>query len=107
MVPGSQYIGAYVDAVEDRDASVYRKVEKWAEGVINLEIVTNWNPRTAYYVLGMLLQLEWQYLQKIVLGFGSLMEPIESALREDFSSGLFRVDEVDDDLRELLENDVK
>ena len=41
------------------------------------------------------------------MGVGSLMEPIESALREDFSSGLFRVDEVDDDLRELLENDVK
>ena len=36
------------------------------------------------------------------MGVGSLMEPIESALRGDFFPALFGGGELDDDLRELL-----
>ena len=37
----------------------------------------------------MSLQLEWQYLQRTVPGVGTLMGPIEEALREKFFHALF------------------
>ena len=58
-------------------------MEKWAEGVIDLEKFTKRHPQMAYAGLGMPLQLEWQYLQKTVPGVVSLMELIESDIRED------------------------
>ena len=60
-----------------------------------------------YAGLEMSLQLECQYLQRIVLGVGVLMGPIELALREEFFPTLFGKDEVNDGLRELLVHGVK
>ena len=55
----------------------------------------------------MLLQPEWQYLQRTVPGVGTLMGPIEEALRQKFFPSLFRGEEITADFREILGHSVK
>ena len=107
MVPGSLYLGSYIDPSEEMDAWVCLKVEKWEEVVRDLVNVSKRHPQIASAGLEILLQLKWQYLQITVRVVGALMEPIDSALRGEFSSDLFGEEEVDDDLRELLRYGVK
>ena len=60
---------------------MHPQMEKWEEGVRNLAKVSKRNPQIPYAGLEMSLQLEWQYLQRTVLGVGALMELIKLALR--------------------------
>ena len=46
-------------------------------------------PQSAYVSLGVLIQMEWQYLQRTVPWVGSLMGTLEDALREAFFPTLF------------------
>ena len=55
------------------------------------------HPQSAYAGLGMLLQSEWQYLQRNVPGVGTLMGPIEEALREKCFPSLFGGEDIDAD----------
>ena len=55
------------------------QVEAWAHAVKVLAKIAQRHPQSAYAKLGMLLQLEWQYLQRTVPGVGTLMGPIEEA----------------------------
>ena len=67
------------------------QVEAWSHGVRVLVKISQRHPQLAYAGLGMSLQLEWQYLQRTVPGVGTLMGPIEEALREKFFPALFGV----------------
>ena len=55
----------------------------------------------------MSLQSELQYLQRNVPGVGTLMGPIEEALREKCFPSLFRGEEIDADFRKILGHGVK
>ena len=55
----------------------------------------------------MLLQSEWQYLQKTVPGVGTLMGPVEEARREKIPPLLFGGEEIDADFRKILGHGVK
>ena len=55
----------------------------------------------------MSLQSEWQYLQRTVPGVGTLMGPIEEALREKMFPSLSRGEEIDADFRKILGHGVK
>ena len=44
--------------------------------------------------MGISLQLEWQYLQRNVPGVGTLIGPIEEALREKLVLALFRGEDI-------------
>ena len=55
----------------------------------------------------MSLQLEWQYLQRIFPGVGTLMGPIEEAIREKFFPTLFVEEEINADFRKILGHGVK
>ena len=55
----------------------------------------------------MLLQSEWQYLQRTVPGVGTLMGPIEEALREKNFPSLFGGEEIDANFRTILGHGVK
>ena len=63
---------------------VWPHVEAWDHRVRILAKIANWYPQLVYVSLGMSLQLEWQYLQRTKPGVGSMMVPIEDALREAF-----------------------
>ena len=85
MVLGSRYLGAYFGPAEEMDAWVLLQVWMFSEGVRDQAKVAKQHPLAAYDVLGILLQLVWQYIQRTVPGVGSLMDTNESAVREDFS----------------------
>ena len=53
---------------EELKASVHPKVEAWAHWVRNLAKIAKWYPQSAYAGLGVLIHIEWQYLQRNVLG---------------------------------------
>ena len=65
------------------------QVETWDHGVRVLVKYIPKNPQLACSGLGMLLQLDWQYLEMTVLVFGTLIGPIEEALRRKFFPVLF------------------
>ena len=82
-------------------------VDAWAHGVRVLGKINQRHPQLAYDGLGMLLQLEWQYLQRTVPRVGTLMGPIEEALREKFSPALFGGEEINANFRKILGHSVK
>ena len=51
--------------------------------------------------------MEWHYLQRTVPRVGTLMGPIEEALREKFFPSLFGGEEITSDFRKILGHDVK
>ena len=84
FVSGSRYLGAYLGPQAELEAWVKPQVEAWTHGVRVLAKIARRHPQSAYTGLGMSLQFEWQYLQRTVPGVGTLMGPIEEALREKF-----------------------
>ena len=64
-------------------------MEAWAHGVRVLAKIARRHPQLAYAGFGMLLQSEWQYLQRTVPRVDTLMGPIEEALRDKFFPSLF------------------
>ena len=61
----------------------------------------------AYAGLLMLLQLEWQYLQRTVPRVGTLMGPIEEAIRENLFPALFGGEDINANFRKILGHSVK
>ena len=55
----------------------------------------------------MSLKLEWQYLQSTAPIVGTLMGPIEEALRENFFPALFGGEEINANFRKILDHSVK
>ena len=82
-------------------------MEALAHWVRFLGKITQWHPQLAYADLGMLLQLEWQYLQRTVPGVGTLMGPIKEVLREKFLPELFRGGGDHANFRKILGHSVK
>ena len=83
------------------------KVEAWAHGVKVLGKISQRHPQLAYAGLGMSLQSEWKYLQRTVPGVGTLMGPIEEALREKLFHSLFWGKEITANFRKILCHSVK
>ena len=83
------------------------KVEAWDHRVCTLAKTAKKYPHSAYAVFGMSLQLEWKYPQRTVPGVGSLMGPIEDALKEAFFPALFGEEKIRSNLREILGHCVK
>ena len=107
FVSGSRYLGAYLGPLVELEAWVKPQVEAWAHRVKVLAKIARRHLQSDYAGLGILLQSEWQYLQRNVPGVGYLMGPIEEALREKFFPSLFGGEEIDADFRKILGHGVK
>ena len=107
FVNGSRYLGAYLGLQEELEAWVKPQVESWAHEVRGLAKISRRHPQSAYAGLEMLLQSEWQYLQQIIPGVGTLMGPIEEALREKFFPSLFGGEEITAKFLKILGHIVK
>ena len=59
-------------------------MEAWAHVVRVLAKIARQHPQSAYAGLGILLKLECQYLQRTIPGVGTLIGPIEEALKGNF-----------------------
>ena len=53
------------------------------------------------------MQIEWQYLQRTVPVVGTLLGPIEEALREKLFPALFVGEEINANFRKILGHSVK
>ena len=89
FVSDSRYLGSYLGPQAELEAWVQPQVEAWAHGVQVLAKIAQRHPHLDYSGLGMSLQSEWQYLQRTAPRVGTLMGPIEEALREIFFPSLF------------------
>ena len=89
FVSGSRYLGAYLGPQAELEVWVKPQVEAWSHGVRVLAKISRRHPQSAYAGLGMLLKLEWQYLQRTVPRVGTLMGPIEEALGEKLFPSIF------------------
>ena len=107
FVSGSRYLGAYIGLQEELEEWVKPQVEAWAHGVRALSKIARRHPQSAYAGLGMSLRLEWQYLQRTVPKVGTLMGPIEEALREKFLPTLFGGEEIDANFLQILGHSIK
>ena len=107
FVSGSRYLGAYLGPQEDLEAWVKPQVEAWAHGVRVLGKIARQHPKLAYVGLGMSFQLKWQYLQRTFPGVGTLMGPIEEALRKNSSLRYSRGEEINSNFRRILGHSVK
>ena len=106
LVIGSRYLGAYLGLQEEFKVQVKPQVKAWAHGVINLGKISQRHHQLAYARLGILLQLEWQYLQRNVPRVGTLMGPIEEALREKLFPTLFGGEEINANFRKIIGHSV-
>ena len=100
FVSGSRYLGAYLGLQEELEAWVKPQGEVWAHGVRVLGKIARLHPQLAYTGLVMSLKLKWRYLQRTVPRVGTLMGPIEEALRKIFSCAILG----EGDQRRLSEN---
>ena len=104
---GRWYLGGYLGLQEDLEAWVISQVEAWAHRVRVLGQIARRHPHLDYSGLGMTLQLEWHYLQRTVPGVGTLMGPIEEAIREKLFPTLFRGEEINTNFQKILGHSVK
>ena len=74
FVSVSRYLGAYFGPQAELEAWVKPQVEAWAHKAKVLAKIARRHPQSAYAGLGMLLQSEWQYLQRTVPGVGTLID---------------------------------
>ena len=102
FVSVSRYLGAYLGLQADLEAWVKTQVEAWAHGVTVLANIARRHPQSSYAALGMSLKAEWQYLQRTVPEVGTLMGPIEEALREKLFPSLFGGEEINANFRKIL-----
>ena len=83
------------------------QVDAWARGVRVSGKIARQHPQSDYTGLGMLLQPDWQYLQRTVPIVRTLMGPIEEALRENFFPALFGGEDINADSWKILGHSVK
>ena len=107
FVRGSRYLGSYLGLQKALEAWVKPQVEAWAHGVRVLGKIARRHPQLSYAGLGMLLKLKWKYLQRTVPIVGTLMGPVEEALREKFFPALFGGEEINVEFRKILGHSVK
>ena len=103
----SRYLLAYMGPQEELAAWVKPQGESWAHGVRILGKIDRRYPQSVYSGLGMTLKLEGQYLQRTVPRVGTLMGPIEEALREKFFLVLFGGEEINSDFWKIQGQSVK
>ena len=100
-------LGAYLGPQEKSAAWVKPQVKAWFHGVRVLGKFSLRHPQSDYTGLGMLSQLKWQYLQGAVTRVGTLMGPIEEALREKLFRVIFRGEVINANFRKILGHIIK
>ena len=103
---GTWYLGSYIGTWEELGAWVKTQVEASAHGVNVLKKTAKQQPQSAYAGLGMSLELKWKDLKRNAPTVGTLVGPIEEALRQTFLPALFRGEEVDTNFQEHLVHSV-
>ena len=89
------------------EAWVQPQLKAWSHIVQILGKISKRHPHLEYAILGMSIQLKWQYLERTVQRVITLMSSVEEDLKETLFPALFGVEEVDADFWKLLGHIVK
>ena len=107
LISGSRYLGAYLGPQEELEAWVKPQVEVWSHGVRLLDKNIPTAPPVGlcrlWYVVANQVSVPAKYCPVV----GTLMGPIEEALRETFFPALFWGEDIDADFWNILGNIVK
>ncbi|GAX18236.1 hypothetical protein FisN_31Hu011 [Fistulifera solaris] len=102
-VCGHRYLGGFIGSAAARDEYVKEKIENWTRTVNLLAEVAKKYPQSAYSGFRHSLQMEWQYIQRVIPRIAPLFEPLESAIQNNFLPALLGQKEpVTGELRKIL-----
>ena len=85
---GARTLKGNIESPQTRDAWITTQVNDWAHGATALGQIAKRFTQTPCMDLIKALQNEWTYLQRVATGNGSLYEPIEKAITDDFLPAL-------------------
>ena len=85
----SSYLGAYLGPWDQLEAWGKSQVEAWAHGVRVLGKISRQHPPVGLRRLGNVVATQVAVPAKYCPGFGTLIGPIEEALREKFIPAIF------------------
>ena len=86
---GSHYLRDYFGTEKVVEDQVQPMVKLWSRGVRFMAKFAAQSPQMSYTGLGILLQLEWQYLKRNIPKVIDLMETIQKDITKDFFPILF------------------
>jgi hypothetical protein len=89
-VDGHRDVGGFIGTDEARAAWLEPMLNDWVHGIEKLSMVAQRFPQTAYAGLSKSLQMEWQYLQRVLPSSGPAFAQIETALAETFLPALLQ-----------------
>jgi hypothetical protein len=102
-VEGHRYVGGFIGTPESREAWLQPQVADWIHGVEQLAQVAKRYPQTAYAGLAKSLQMEWQYLQRVLPDSSTSFAAVEDALATTFLPALLQEEAAPDaSFRELM-----
>ena len=104
---GHRYLGGFLGGTHVKLGWLEDKVEVWADAVKTLARIAVRFPQTAYSALVLVLQNEWQYVQRTCPSIGFTFAPVEAALRNHFLPALLGVETITGEDRELYAHGVK
>jgi hypothetical protein len=81
---GHRYVGGFIGTNEARTQWLEPMIADWVFGIKQLAKAAQRFPQAAYAGLAKSLQMEWQYLQRVLPHAGTSFLPIEEALAESF-----------------------
>ena len=82
-------------------------MDAWAHGLSTLYEISKLHPQLDYTILGISLQLKWQYLQRTIPVVGTLVGYIRDSLRETFFPAILGGRDVNDDYQKILGLSIK
>ena len=82
-------------------------MEAWYHRFHTLYKITKKHPYFYYDILGISIQLKWQYLQRTVPIVGTMVGLIEESLRENFLPVIVLGEEVNVNLQKIIGRSVK
>lgn len=86
---GHRYLGGFIGVDSSMEDYVRQKVHHWTAAIGRFARASSTCPQEAYCALVKSLQMEWQYLQRVVLCSPDLFAPLEEALVQHFFPSLF------------------
>ena len=104
---GFRYVGGFIGTTLARDNWLAPQITKWTNAIRLLARVATHFPQAAYVGLTRSLQMEWQYLQRVVPGVADSFEPVEKALVDEFLPALLGENVLFAELREVLSLPIK
>ena len=91
---GCRYLGGFIGSEAALDDWLLPKIDQWVESIKIFGRIAKRYPQTAFAGLSKSLQMEWNYVQRIIPSISDKFVLIEKALTEHFLPALFGEGEV-------------